>query len=68
MPWLQRLRVGTSLAGLMVVVAAISRDDRRLMWTAIALLAASVVVRLIIRREVSRIRKDVEGKEGQSTE
>ncbi len=68
MPWLQRLRVGTSLAGLMVVVAAISRDDRRLMWTAIALLAASVVVRLIIRREASRIRKNVEGKEGQSTE
>lgn len=66
--WLSRLRVGFSLAGLLVVVAAIARNDTRLMWVAIGLLGASVVVRLALRRAVNQLQEDVEGKERQSTE
>jgi hypothetical protein len=46
---LNRLRLVLSLSGMVVAVAAIMLDDRRLVWGAIALLAASVIVRLVRR-------------------
>jgi|CXWL01.1.fsa_nt_gi ABC-type bacteriocin/lantibiotic exporter with double-glycine peptidase domain len=50
--WLSRLRVGLSLLGLLIVIAAIARDDQMLMWVAIGCLGVSVVVRLLLRRRL----------------
>jgi threonine/homoserine efflux transporter RhtA len=54
--WLSRLRVGLSLVGLLIVIVALSRDDKTLMWVAIGCLGASVVVRLILRKQLERVR------------
>jgi hypothetical protein len=45
-----RLRIALGLAGLLVAALAVVRDDRRIGWGAIALLAASIIVRLWSRR------------------
>lgn len=55
--WLSRLRVGLSLVGLLIVIAALSRDDKNLMWVAIGCLGASVVVRLVLKRELEKARE-----------
>jgi hypothetical protein len=44
-----RVRLALSLSGMVVAVAAIMRNDRRLIWGAIALLAASLILRLVQR-------------------
>jgi hypothetical protein len=44
------LRHGLGLAGLLVAAVAMVRDDPRIGWGAIALLAASIIVRLWARR------------------
>jgi hypothetical protein len=44
------LRTGLGLAGLLVAALAVVMDDRRIGWGAIALLAASLIVRLSSRR------------------
>jgi hypothetical protein len=44
------LRHGLGLAGLLVAAVAVVRDDPRIGWGAIALLAASIIVRLWARR------------------
>ena len=44
------LRVGLALAGFAAAVVAIAREDHRVGWAAIALLAGSLIVRLIQRR------------------
>jgi hypothetical protein len=44
------LRTGLGLAGLLVAALAVVMDDRRIGWGAIALLAASIIVRLLSRR------------------
>jgi hypothetical protein len=44
------LRTGLGLAGLLVAALAVVMDDRRIGWGAIALLAASLIVRLWSRR------------------
>jgi hypothetical protein len=54
--WLSRLRVGLSLVGLLIVIVALARDDKTLMWVAIGCLGASVVVRLVLKREVEKAR------------
>jgi hypothetical protein len=46
---LNRLRLALSLSGMVVAVLAIMLDDRRVVWGAIGLLAASVIVRLVQR-------------------
>jgi hypothetical protein len=43
------LRVALSLAGFAVALLAVALEDRRFGWAAIALLAGSLVVRLIQR-------------------
>jgi hypothetical protein len=44
------VRLGLSLAGMVVAVVAIMLDDRRVIWGAIALLAASLILRLAQHR------------------
>jgi hypothetical protein len=51
---LTRIRLVLSLTGMVVAVAAIMLDDRRVVWGAIALLAASLLLRLIQRRQGPR--------------
>lgn len=45
-----RLRLGLALAGMLVAAGAVALDSRRAAWGAIALLAASLIVRLLQRR------------------
>lgn len=44
------VRLGLSLAGMVVAVIAIMLEDRRVVWGAIALLAASLLLRIVARR------------------
>jgi hypothetical protein len=44
---LNRVRLALSLGGMLVAVVAIMLDDRRIVWGAIALLAASLLLRLL---------------------
>jgi hypothetical protein len=44
------LRIGLALAGFAVAVLAVALEDHRLGWAAIALLLASLIVRLLQRR------------------
>jgi hypothetical protein len=47
---INRIRLTLSLTGMVVAVLAIMRNDRRLVWGAIGLLAASLLLRLAARR------------------
>ncbi len=47
---LTRVRLGLSLAGMVVAVVAIMLEDRRIVWGAIALLAASLLLRIAAGR------------------
>lgn len=47
---LNQVRLGLSLSGMVVAVLAILLNDRRVVWGAIALLAASLLLRLIAGR------------------
>jgi hypothetical protein len=46
-----RLRIGLALAGFAAALAAIAFEQPRLAWGAIALLATSLLIRLIQRRK-----------------
>jgi len=50
---LNRIRLGLSLTGMVVAVLAIMLKDRRLVWGAIGLLAASLLLRVVGRRRRS---------------
>jgi hypothetical protein len=50
---LNRVRLALSLTGMVVAIAAIMLDDRRVVWAAVALLGASLLLRLIGRRDRS---------------
>jgi hypothetical protein len=45
-----RVRLTLSLSGMVVAVVAILLEDRRVVWGAIALLAASLLLKLVARR------------------
>ena len=47
---LHPVRLGRSLSGMVVAVVAIMLNDRRIVWGAIALLAASLLLRIVARR------------------
>lgn len=49
-----RLKLILSLAGLVFAVVGIARDDRVIVWAAIALLSAALLLRLALRRRSSR--------------
>jgi Flp pilus assembly protein TadB len=55
---LSQVRLGLSLSGMVVAVVAIMLNDRRIVWGAITLLAASLLLRLIIGRRRSARRDD----------
>jgi hypothetical protein len=46
---INRIRLALSLTGMVVAIAAIMLDDRRVVWAAVALLGASLLLRLIGR-------------------
>ena len=46
---INRIRLALSLGGMVVAVLAIMLDDRRIVWGAIGLLAASLLLRLVAR-------------------
>jgi hypothetical protein len=46
---INRIRLALSLAGMVVAVVAIMLNDRRVVWGAIALLAASLLLRVVAR-------------------
>jgi hypothetical protein len=45
-----RLRLGLAIAGFAAAVLAVLLDQPRVVWSAIALLTASLIVRLLQRR------------------
>ena len=54
---MRHLRLGLSLGGFTAAILALSRDDRRIGWVAIALLGASVGLRVaqaILDRRASK--------------
>ena len=50
---INRIRLALSLTGMVVAIAAIMLDDRRVVWGAVALLGASLLLRLMARRDRS---------------
>ncbi len=56
--WLSRFRIGLSLVGLLLVIAAVARDDQMLMWVAMGCLGASVLVRLLLRRPLQDAQRE----------
>src|SRR5688572_20787527 len=48
---MNRLRVGFALGGFVLAVLSVTLNDERLGWAAIAVLAASVIVRILMRKQ-----------------
>ncbi len=56
---MNRLRFGLVIAGFAVALLSVVLNDRRLGWGAIALLTASLILRLILRtREIPKSSRD----------
>jgi hypothetical protein len=47
---MNRLRLGLAIAGFVVALLSVTLDDRRLAWAAIALLIASLILRVFLRK------------------
>lgn len=47
---MRQFRLGLGVAGIIVAVAGVLRDDRRLVWVAIVLLAVSLAIRIYLQR------------------
>lgn len=47
---MRQLRLGLALAGFVLALLSVTLDDRRLAWGAIALLAVSLILRLLLRK------------------
>jgi hypothetical protein len=45
-----RLRLGLAVAGLLLAALSVARENHELGWVAIALLAGSLIVRLLMRK------------------
>lgn len=50
---MSRLRLGFGICGFVLALGGVILNDPRLVWAAIAVLAASLIVRLILRRRAS---------------
>jgi Flp pilus assembly protein TadB len=55
---INRIRLALSLAGMVLAVVAIMLNDRRVVWGAIALLVASLLLRVVARRRGRREESD----------
>ena len=51
MTLLRRVRIGLGVAGVVIGVVGIARDDRRIVWVAIGLLGVSALLR-VLKREL----------------
>ncbi|MEA2714475.1 MAG: hypothetical protein QOK27_2436 [Gemmatimonadales bacterium] len=51
---MSRLRIAAVLAGFVAALLSVALDDKRLAWTAIALLTVSLILRLILRQREHR--------------
>jgi hypothetical protein len=49
-----QIRLGLSLTGMVAAIVAIMLNDRRIVWGAIVLLAASLLLRLVARNRRGR--------------
>jgi hypothetical protein len=47
---MNRLRLGFAIAGFVLALLSVTVDDRRLAWAAIALLTASLILRILLRK------------------
>jgi hypothetical protein len=47
---MNRLRLGLAVAGLLLAAVSVAREDHQLGWAAIALLTASLIARLLVRK------------------
>ena len=47
---MMRLRLVLAFLGIALAIAAIALDDRRIAWVAMAVLAASLVLRIVARK------------------
>lgn len=47
---MRQLRLGLAVAGFIVALAGVLRDDRRLVWAAIAILSVSLAIRIYLQR------------------
>ena len=47
---MNRLRLGLAIAGFVLALMSVAVDDSQLGWGAIALLAASLILRLVLRK------------------
>jgi uncharacterized membrane protein YfcA len=54
---MSRLRIAAALAGFVAALLSVALDDTRLAWMAIALLAVSLILRLILRKREDRQRE-----------
>jgi uncharacterized membrane protein len=48
---MNRLRIGLALAGFVLALLSVALDDHRLAWAAIVVLATSLLIRLVRRRQ-----------------
>ena len=55
---INRIRLALSLTGMVLAVVAIMLNDRRLVWGAIAMLAASLLLRVVARRRGPGVGKE----------
>jgi hypothetical protein len=51
---MSRLRIGLALAGFVLALLSVALDDHRLAWAAIAVLATSLLIRLVRRQRGNR--------------
>ena len=51
---MNRVRIGLALCGFVLALVGVVLDDSRLGWAAIAVLTASLLLRLVIRKRANR--------------
>jgi hypothetical protein len=51
---MNQLRIGLALLGFLLALLSVALDDHRLAWAAIAVLAVSLIIRLVRRKGDSR--------------
>jgi uncharacterized membrane protein len=51
---MMRLRLVLAFLGIALAIAAIARDDRRIAWVAMIVLAVSLMLRIVARRAGDR--------------
>ncbi|HEY3935276.1 MAG TPA: hypothetical protein VGL65_11745 [Gemmatimonadales bacterium] len=57
---MSRVRLVVALLGVALAVLAIGRDDRRIAWAAIAVLAIAVLLRVAARRRTQQSEDEAE--------